>query len=69
VEDVHHRPEQVLEVGFETSVRQRHHEGVEDVGDAAGEDARFWKRPRIWLVVEGTVAIELEFVEDMVGRG
>ena len=69
MEDVHRRPEQVLEVGFEASVGQRHHEGVEDVGDAAGEDVRFGKRPGIGLVVEGTVAIELEFVEDLVGRG
>jgi hypothetical protein len=69
VEDVHHRPEQVLEVGFEARVGQRHHEGVEDVGDAARENVRFGKRPGVGLIVEGPVAIELEFVEDLVGRG
>lgn len=47
---------------FKASVGQRHHESVEDVGDAAGEDVRFRERTRIGLVVEGTVAIELDFV-------
>ena len=69
MEDVHRRPEQVLEVGFEASVGQRHHESVEDVGDAAYKDVRFGKRPGVGFVVEGAVAIELEFVEDLVGRG
>ena len=69
VEDVHRRPEQILEVGFEARIGERHHEGVEDVGDAAGEDVRFGQRPGIGFVLERTVAIELEFVEDLVGRG
>ncbi|APH54458.1 Hypothetical protein GbCGDNIH9_8740 [Granulibacter bethesdensis] len=69
MEDVHRRPKQVLKVGFEAGVGKRHHQGVEDVGDAAGENVRFGKRSGIGLVVEGTVAVELEFVEDLVGRG
>ena len=69
VEEVHSRPEQVFEVRFEASVGERHHEGVEDVGDAAGDDVAFGKRPRVGFVLERAVAVELEFVEDMVGRG
>ena len=44
-------------------------EGVEDVGDGAGDGVAFGQRPRIGLVLEGTVAIELKFVEDVIGRG
>ena len=69
VEEVDGRPEQVLEVGLEAGVAQRGDEGVEDVGDGAGDDLAFGKRPRIGLVLEGTVAIELKFAEDVVGRG
>src|SRR5208282_1236388 len=34
VEEIDHRPEQILEVGFEAGVHQGDDEGVEDVGDA-----------------------------------
>ena len=30
---------------------------------------RFGQRPRVRFVLEGTVAIELEFGEEMLGRG
>ncbi|MEY9796384.1 hypothetical protein ABH984_004399 [Bradyrhizobium ottawaense] len=69
VEDVHRRPEQVLEVGLKTGIGQLHHEGIEDVDDAAGEDSRFREPPGIGLIVEGTVAKELEFLEHLVGWG
>ncbi len=36
---------------------------------AAGDDVRFGKRPGVGFVLEGTVAVELEFGEDLVGRG
>ena len=69
VEEVDGRPEQILEVGFEARVAQGRDQGVEDVGDGAGDGIAFGKRSRIGLVVEGTVAIELKFVEDVIGRG
>ena len=69
VEQVDGRPEQVLEVGFEARVAQGRDQGVEDVGDGARDGIAFGKRPRIGLVVEGTVAIELKLVEDVIGRG
>ena len=68
MEQVDGRPEQILEVGFEPGVAQRRDQGVEDIGDGAGDDLALGKRPRIGLVVEGTVAEELQFVEDVVGR-
>ena len=69
VEDVDGRPEQVFEVGFEAGVGQRDDEGVEDVGDGAGDDLRFGQRSRVGFVLEGAIAVELEFGEDVVGRG
>ena len=67
VKEVDRRPEQVLEIGFEPRVVQRGDEGVEDVGDGASDRLAFGQRPRIGLVVEGTVAKELQFVEDVIG--
>ena len=69
MEDVDGRPEQVFEVGFETGVGQRYDEGVEDVGDSAGDDLGFGQGPWIRFVLEGAIAVELEFVEDVIGRG
>ena len=69
VEEIDGRPEQVFEVGFEARVAQRRDEGVEDVGDGAGDGVGFGQRSRIGLVLEGTVAIELKFGEDVIGRG
>ena len=37
VEEIDRRPEQVLEVGFEAGVGQGRDQGVEDVGDGAGD--------------------------------
>jgi hypothetical protein len=69
VEEIDDRPEQVLEIGFETRVAQGRDQGVEDVCDGAGHGIAFGKRSRIGLVLEGTVAIELKLVEDVIGRG
>ena len=69
MEEVDRRPEQVLEVGFDPGVGQRHDQRIEDVGDGAGDMVAFGERPWIWIVREGSPAIELEFGEDMVGRG
>ena len=69
VEEVDRRPEQIFEVGFEAGVGQGCNQGVEDVGDGAGDRARFGQWPRVGFVLEGAVAVELEFGEDVVGRG
>jgi hypothetical protein len=68
MEEVDRAPEQFFEVGFEAGVGERHHQGVEDVGDAAGDDIALGKRSRIGFVLEGTVAVELEFLKDVIGR-
>ena len=69
VEEVDGRPEQVFEVGFEAGVAQGGDQGVEDVGDGAGDGLGFGQRSRVGFVLEGAVAVELEFGEDVVGRG
>ncbi len=69
VEEVDRRPEQVLEVGFEAGVAQRRDQGVEDVGDGAGDGLGFGQRSRVGLVLERAIAVELEFGEDVIGRG
>ena len=69
VEEVDGRPEQLFEVGLEARVAQCGDERVEDVGDGAGDRLRLRQRPRIGFVAERPVAIELELVEDSVGRG
>jgi hypothetical protein len=40
MEEVHCRPEQVLEIGFDAGVRQCREEGVEDVGEGAANGVR-----------------------------
>jgi len=68
LEDIDRRPEQVFEVGFEPCVAQGGDDGLEDVGDSAGDRPRLGQRSRIRLVLEGTVTVELQFGQDQVGR-
>ena len=44
-------------------------QGVEDVGDGARDRLGFRQRSRVGFVLEGAIAIELEFVEEATGRG
>ena len=67
VEQVDRRPQQVLEVGFEARVTQRRDQRVEDVGHGAADGVGFGQRPRVGLVLEGAVAVELELGEQMIG--
>jgi hypothetical protein len=69
VEDVDRRPEEIVEVGLEAGVLQGEDQGVEDVGDGAGDMVALRKRSGIGLIREGTVAVKLEFAEDVVGGG
>ena len=69
VEEIDGRPEQVLEVGLEPRIAEGRDQGVEDVGEGAGDGVAFGKRPRIGLVVEGAVAIELKLAEEVIGWG
>lgn len=54
---------------FEAGVAEGGDQGVEDVGDGASDGIAFGKRPGIGFILERTVAIELEFGEDVFGRG
>ena len=69
VEEVDRGPEQVFEVGFQACVTQRGDQGVKDVGDGATDDLGFGERPGVGLVLEGAMAVELEFGEEVVGGG
>ena len=69
VEEIDRRPEQVFEIGLEPGVVQRRDERVEDVGDGAGDRLRFRQRPRVGFVLEGTIAVELQFGENALGWG
>jgi hypothetical protein len=69
VEEVDGRPEEIVEVGLEAGVFQGDDQGVEDVGDGAGDMVALRKRSGIGFIREGTVAIKLKFAEDMVGGG
>ena len=69
MEEIDGRPQEVVEVGFEPGVVEAADEGVEDVGDGAGDDARVGQRARIGFVLERPVAVELEFGQQVIGRG
>ena len=66
VEEVDGRPEQVLEIGFEARVMERRDQRVEDVGHGAADGVGFGQRSWVGLVLEGTMAIELEFGEHVI---
>jgi hypothetical protein len=68
MEEIDGRPEQILEVRLEPCVAQRGDQGVEDIGDCACDDLALGERSGIRLVVEWTVAKELQFAQDVLGR-
>ena len=59
MEQVDGRPEQVGEVRFEARVLQRRDQRIEDIGHGAADGLGFGQWPRVGLVLEGTVAMEL----------
>ena len=69
VEEIDGRPQEVLEVRFEAGFAQARDEGVEDVGDGGSDDTGFGQRSRVGFVLEGAIAVKLEFGEDVIGRG
>ena len=69
VEEVHRRPQEIVEVGFETGFAQRRDESVEDVGERASDGGFVGQGTRVGLVLLGAAAVELQFVEEMAGWG
>ncbi|BDD66291.1 hypothetical protein Sj15T_13120 [Sphingobium sp. TA15] len=67
MEEIDGTPEQIVEVGFKAGVAECGDEGVKDVGDGGGNHVAFGQRSRIGFVLKRAPAIELEFVEDMIG--
>ena len=58
-----------FEIGLKARVTQRGDQGVKDVRDGANDDLGVGEWPWVGLVLEGAVAIELEFGEDVIGGG
>ena len=69
VEHVHERPQQRVQVGLQTGVRQRRNQRVEHVGECALQLGGLRQRTRIGLIVVGAMGIEGELFEKMGGRG
>ncbi len=69
VEQLDGGPEQVVEIGLQAGVAQGGDQGVEDVGQCALDPALLGQGPWVGLILEGTVAVELEFGEERGGRG
>src|SRR6266850_3214653 len=68
MEEIDGRPKQVLQVRLEPGVVQGGDEGVEDIGHGASDHLTFGHRSGIGLVVEGTIAKELQFAQHVLGR-
>ena len=68
MKEIDGRPQQALEVGFETRVTQRRDQRIEDVGDRTADDVGFREQPGVGFVLERTMAIELELAKQMIGR-
>jgi hypothetical protein len=69
VEHIDGRPEEIGEIEVEAGVGDRGDQGVEDVGDGAFDDAVFRWRALVQLVFGGAIAVELQVLDQMVGRG
>jgi hypothetical protein len=69
VEEIDRRPQQVLKVGLEACVTERRDQGVEHVGDSAADGAGFREWPRIGLVLERSVSVELERSQYLIRAG
>lgn len=68
MEQVDRRPEQIVKVRLKPRFAQGRDQGVEDISDGAANHIALGERSWIGLVVEGTIAEELEFGDDVVGR-
>ena len=68
VEEIDGRPEQIVEIGFEARVGKRGDQGVENIGDGAGDAIALGQGARIRFVGEGTIAVKLKLLQDMLGR-
>src|SRR3546814_16496832 len=64
VEEVHGRPEEIVEVGFEARVFQRDDQRVEDVGDGARHRVAVGQEPLIGFIGKGPIAMKLTRSEE-----
>jgi len=69
MEEVDCAPEQFVEIGLEARITQCRDQRVEDIGDGTGDLATLGQGARIRFILVGAPAVELEFGQDMGGRG
>ena len=64
VEEIDGAPEELIDVGFEARVGECGDERIEDVGERRLQGVRFGQWSGVGLVREGTIAAELQLLED-----
>jgi hypothetical protein len=69
VEGIEGRPQEIIEVGFEAGFAQARDEGIEDVRNGGSNHTGLGQWSRVGFVMEGTIAVKLEFGENVIGRG
>ena len=69
LKEIDRGPQKVGKVRFEARVLQRDNERVKDVGNGSRDEATFGQWPAVGLVFEGAMAVELELLQEMLGRG
>ena len=69
VEHVHDRPQQCVQVRFQSRVGQRRDQRIEHIGEGALQLRGLGQRTRIGLIVVGAMGIERELFEKMRGGG
>ncbi len=68
VEDVDHRPQDVLQVGFKPRVAERPRDHIKNIRQRAAERIAVGQGAGVWLVLMGTPALHLQFLKDAGGR-
>ena len=61
-------PEEIVEIGFKARVGKRRDQSVEDVDDGPGDAVAFGEWPGVGFVLEGTIAVELKLLQNVVGE-
>ena len=69
VKEIDGRPQEIVEVGFEARVFHAGNQCIEDVRDGTCNTVAFGQWSGIGFILEGSVAVELKLLQNVVGRG